>query len=147
MLCFLEGIACSCPPALHFRPFFARLLEVCVCVYVCVCISALTIQVSEISKASLGQSPKVRSSGLLNSVGLSFEREGRCSTFHFQTRGVPALFSYSPFFIFSLKLPAAPIILSPVSTFFVFCMLLKTALSHSHVRGLCEKKEGDGIQM
>ena len=47
----------------------------------------LGVQVSEVSKASLGQSSIVSSSGPLNSVGLEFEREGRCSTFHLQSRG------------------------------------------------------------
>lgn len=97
----------------------------------------LGVQVSEVSKASLGQSSIVSSSGPLNSVGLVFEREGRCSTFHLQSSR-----ALCPFFIFKLELPTALIILPPVSAIFFFFMLLNTALSPSHVRGLYRRKKG-----
>lgn len=74
------------------------------------------VQVSEVSKALLGPSSIVSSSVPLNSVGLVFEKEGRCSTFHLQSRG--ALHS---FFVFKFELPTALIIPRPVST--IFCVL------------------------
>lgn len=76
---FLKGIVSARLSALHLRPFFVRLLEVYVCIHVCL---PLGVQVSDVSKAMLGQSSIVSSSDPLNSVGLVFEREGRCSTFH-----------------------------------------------------------------
>lgn len=45
-------------------------------------------------KGLLGQYAIVSSSGPLNSVGLVFEREGRCSTFHLQSRGAQCAFSF-----------------------------------------------------
>ncbi len=106
--------------------------------YVCVCVSVpLGVQVSEVSKALLGPSSIVSSSVPLNSVGLVFEKEGRCSTFHLQSRGPCALFSYS-----SLNFQQLLLFLVLFQLFFVFFMLLKTALSHSHIRGLYRRKKG-----
>lgn len=73
-------------PALNIRPFSLRFSfsEVFVCMHARV---PLGVQVSDLWNGSLGQSSVVSSSGPLNSVGPVFEREGRCSTFHWQTRG------------------------------------------------------------
>lgn len=87
------------------------------CIHVCL---PLGVQVSEVSKALLVQSSIVSGSGPLNSVGLVFEREGRCSTFHLQSRGAQC-----SLFIFKLELPTVLIILPPVST--ILCVLYVVA--------------------
>lgn len=64
--------------------------------FVCVCVSSLGRPGVWGIKALLGQSSIVNSSDPLNSVGLVYEREGRCSTFHVPNRGALCLFfSYS----------------------------------------------------
>lgn len=104
---------------------------------VCVCLP-LGVQVSEISKALLGLSSIVSSSGSLNSVGLVFEKEGRCSTFHLKSSGaLHSFFSYS-----SLNFQLLLLFFLLFQPFFVCFVLLKTALTHSHVRGLYGRKKG-----
>lgn len=109
LVCFLER---NRPQ--HYT-FFLRLMEVYVCVCVYACVSSLgSPGVWSIKGLTGSVFHIVSSSGPLNSVGLVYEREGRCSTFHLQSRG--ALCS---FFIFKLQLPTALIILPPVSTLFL----------------------------
>lgn len=62
------------------------------------------------------------------------ERERRCSTFNSQSREAQCTF-----FIFKLEVPTALILLLLFRLLCVF-LVLKTALSHSHVRGLYGKK-------
>lgn len=90
---------------------------------------------SEVSKALLVQYSMVSGSGPLNSLYL----KGKEYVLHFTYRaGAPG----ARFFIFKLEFPTVLIILPLFQLFFVFFMLLKTALSHSHIGGLYGKKKG-----
>lgn len=90
----------------------------------------LGVQVSEVSKAMLGQSSTVSSSGSLHAVGLVFEKEGRCSTFHLQSRGL--------FFLLELL---TVLIIPPLISFFLCVLSVETSQSHSHIRGLYGTKK------
>ncbi len=79
----------------------------------------------------------VSRSGTLNSVGPEFERKEDVLRFTYEAGELSTLFSYS-----SLNFQQLLLFLLLFQPSFVFFMLLKTALSHSHVRGLYGRKTG-----